>query len=59
MELKNNPIYKKISEKEQHYNYLRLLFEDLESSKYQINELQKMLRVANNRILELENKLTK
>ena len=54
MELKENPIYSKIAQYEQFYKYLKLLFEDLESLKYQVKELQKDLQVKCMRIRALE-----
>ena len=59
MGLNDNPIYKKVSEKEQYYKYLRLLFEDLESLKFQVGELQKDLQIKDGRIRLLEDELKK
>ena len=57
MELKDNPIYNKVTKEEQFYKYLRLLFEDIESLKFQINELQKDLQTKCGRIKALEDEL--
>ena len=57
--LEDNPIFKKVSEKEQYYKYLRLLFEDLEGLKFQVNELQKDLQIKDGRIKGLEDELKK
>lgn len=64
MELKDHPVFSKVSEKEQFYKYLRVLFEDLEFVKadkkcleYQIQELQKDLKAKCSRIKALEDRI--
>ncbi len=54
MELKDNPMYCKVAKEEQFYKYIRLLFEDLEDLKFQVNELQKDLQTKCSRIGQLE-----
>ena len=66
LELKDNPIYSKITEKEQFYKYLKIIFEDLEFLKAdkkflegQVEELQKDLHVKCGRIKALEKRIDK
>ncbi|QDP57996.1 MAG: hypothetical protein Tp1124DCM412261_5 [Prokaryotic dsDNA virus sp.] len=64
MDLKDNPIYKKIDTQEQFYKYLKLLFEDLEFIKSdkiflekQNQKLQKEIQMQGLRIHKLEERL--
>tara|TARA_R100000353_G_scaffold173161_2_gene139198 strand:+ start:543 stop:707 length:165 start_codon:yes stop_codon:yes gene_type:complete len=47
-------MYCKVAKEEQFYKYIRLLFEDLEDLKFQVNELQKDLQTKCSRIGQLE-----
>ncbi len=53
-DLRDNPMFCKIAKEEQFYKYLRCLFEDVESLKFQNKELQKDLQVKDGRIKALE-----
>jgi FtsZ-binding cell division protein ZapB len=53
-DLRDNPMFCKVAKEEQFYKYLRLLFEDVEHLKFQVNELQKDLQAKCSRINKLE-----